>query len=817
MTEQQVKDLQDRLKVLEAENAMLIEQAEDAQLLGALAETISAQGDLEGMLDSALEKLALLKALDLVALCRKLESGWQIERCYQAEGDEPLQGVPLHLADESEQLLGADDACRLLPQLQVPCKELLLIPFEAAVFGAGLVLLGHCRAEDGSLQDSRAVLSQVVETLALNLENRLLLQSFQQANINLDRELSSREQQLENSETLFRTVIEQAHEAFFLHDNNGRFLQVNERACASLGYSKEELLQLTVVDVDESLSKETFKLFLANFSGTDHQRIRSLARCKDGRTFPVEVNVSHVQLAGEDYFLALVQDISELVKLEELQLQLDLLMDNLPDVVSMLKPDGEVVYLNQAGRELFGISRRERLQLRLSDLMPERAAKRCLETHIPKALEEGTWTGESLLVSAAREVVPTLQTIVAPRDKTGQQPYIFCIERDLRELRRLEEQFVQAQKMEAIGTLVGGLAHDFNNLLAGIMGNLFLLLKKTEEGPQKERLKSIQQMCQGAAGMISQLLIFARKDLVKIEPVRLKRFMQEFSKMYQVLIPENISFELGTIDADLVALTDVSQLQQVLVNLLTNARDALDGRSNPTIGVSIEPFDADEAFITKHADLAQRELICLTVIDNGCGIADEVRDRIFDPFFTTKKLSKGTGLGLAMVFGAVQRQGGCLAIDSHPGQGTIVRLYLPRLREVTDDIRLTKGGELSYGQGELILLADDDSFVRDSHQEALVQLGYRVLAAADGIQALEALDNFPQIELAILDVVMPNLDGVSAGAQMRSNRPELPILYMTGYAERLDRQQALPAEAEVLTKPATMAELSQKIAQLLKR
>ncbi len=806
-----------RIKVLENENAMLIELAENAKLFALLAESVKQPGDTDEVLADLLEKLALLLNFDLVALCRKQDEKYLIGHFYLAEEDLCLQGAALRLPKKAGDYYCAEAARKLLPQLTEPCQQILLVPFETRVFGVGVVLFGIRQPEEGRLPGLRQMLGQAIDILMLQLENRLLLQNYQQANIFLDQQLEDRSLELAESEALFRAVIEQAYEAFFLHDAKGRFLRVNEQACNSLGYSKEELLERSVADIDPQMTPEGFAKFLQSFGGEKYQRIRSYHQRKDGRRFPVEIIVNRVPLGGEDYYLALVQDISELVKVEDLQMQLDLLMDHLPDIVSMLRPDGQVLYLNRAGRDLFKVDDKDAAGLQLNDLMPERYAKRCLRDHIPEAIEKGSWIGENLLISADKQLIPTLQTIVAPRDKSGELAYIFCIERDLRELRRLEEQFVQAQKMEAIGTLVGGIAHDFNNLLAGIMGNLFLLLRQTEDGPQKERLKSVQQMCQSAAGMISQMLIFARKDVVKIEAVKLTSFMQEFSKMYQVLIPENIVFEVGSVSDELMVLTDVSQLQQIMVNLLSNARDALAGRENPTIGVSIEAFDADEKFLERHSHISQQELVRLSVIDNGCGISEELRDKIFDPFFTTKNLGKGTGLGLAMVFGAIRRQGGGIEVDSRPGQGTIVRVYLPRVLELAEDIRETSESDLDYGQGELILLADDDDFVRDTHQEVLVQLGYRVLAVSDGIQALEAFEACSQIAMVILDVVMPNLDGVSAGEQIKKQNPQLPLLYMTGYADRLDSQQALPADAEVLNKPATMTELSQKVSRLLRK
>ena len=291
--------------------------------------------------------------------------------------------------------------------------------------------------------------------------------------------------------------------------------------------------------------------------------------------------------------------------------------------------------------------------------------------------------------------------------------------------------------------------------------------------------------------------------------------MQDFSKICQVLIPQEICFEMGEVAEDLIVELDVAQFQQILINLLANAQEALEGQASPSIGIAVEAFDADQAFRTKHSTINQQHLLCISVIDNGCGIPEKLQQQIFTPFFTTKKEQKGTGLGLSMVADAVARLQGVIEVMSTPEQGTIMRLYLPREQQTVDERRNGTREKLEYGQGELLLLADDDAFVRDSHKDVLVQLGYRVLAVADGQQALEALEASPQVVLAILDVAMPKLDGISAAQQMRQLRPDLPVLFMTGYADRVLARQTLPDDAEMLSKPASMPELSRRVQRLL--
>ncbi len=817
--EQDIKALQARLRVLEDENSLLVERAEDLLLLGQISEAIHAEPDIPTMFQLALEKIALFKGVDLVAICLSVDRGWRIEHCYDGRSTEDWSGLFIQPsavgnALEGPQLLTGEACQTLLGHISPESDQVLFLPFSAEAYGTGCLLLAVSDDKSTVLQQSRDLFSRLLDLLAMNASNRMLLHNYQIANQALGQKLSVQTTELETSEERFRTVIEQAFEAIFLHDNSGRFLQVNQRACDLLGYTKEEMLQMRVSDIDVEFNSEQLAEFLQSFKSERYHQVRSIHRHKDGRQLPVEINVSQVRLGTEEYYLAICRDLTHQAEADKLRHQLDLLLENMPDMILMADVEGRLLYMNRAAKEILGYAHRGPINLTLAELMPAGTAEHCLQQRIPEAIQQGTWVGESQLISAQGELIPIMQTMVAPRNQLGVVENIFCIDRDLRELRKLEAQFIQAQKMEAIGRLVGGIAHDFNNVLAGITGNVFLLLRRAESEDQQKRLRAVQEMCRNAAGMVNQLLVFARKDNVNIEPLLLKSFLTDFADMYQVLVPENVMIRFTEVPADLAIMTDRTQFQQMLVNLLTNARDAVAAVRDPQIEFGVAPYIADEDFLQKHPRVKQNHLVQVSVADNGCGIPDELLENIFEPFFSTKEVKKGTGLGLAMVYGAVARQHGAIEISSQVGSGTTFSLFLPRAEALETTLDPADDG-LVFGHGEVVILADDDSFVRDSHQDALEHLGYRVLPAADGQQALETFRSTPEVALAICDIVMPVLDGITAGEKMRELNSALPLLYMSGYADKVEYRDSLPEGAEILDKPVTVEQLSQRVAALL--
>ncbi len=390
-----------------------------------------------------------------------------------------------------------------------------------------------------------------------------------------------------------------------------------------------------------------------------------------------------------------------------------------------------------------------------------------------------------------------------------------------REKDRLEAQFIEAQKMEAVGRLAGGIAHDFNNMLAAMIGTAYLVRAKLGDRPElAEKIRTLEETGFRAAEMIKQMLTFARKGEVHRKPLPLKPFVKEVFKLARVSVPESVEMAL---DADIgeacTVNADATLLQQVLLNLVQNARRAVDGVARPQIRVELARETPDAAWLARHGlDAAAPAWARLTVRDNGCGMSDEVRKRIFEPFFTTRPVGEGTGLGLAMSLGAVQSHGGVIEVESAPGEGSAFHVWLPLLACETE-MEPAEEAAPEPGHGELVLLVDDEPGVRDVTREVLESLNYRVLTAADGERALALFEQHRgEVAIAVLDVVMPHMGGVEALRRMRAARPDLPVVFQTGYGEDLVREGIGELErGAVMTKPVDVPAFSRMLRRLLEQ
>ncbi len=415
---------------------------------------------------------------------------------------------------------------------------------------------------------------------------------------------------------------------------------------------------------------------------------------------------------------------------------------------------------------------------------------------------------------------PATMSIAPIFDDNGQITHYVGLQQDMTEQEMIEERFRQAQKMEALGTLVGGIAHDFNNLLAAMTGNLYIARRRVKHMPLvDEKLKTVEGLGFQASDMIKQLLTFARKGMVQMQPFGLTSFIKEISKLNTAAIPENIIFDMQLCDEELVVKGDATQLQQVLMNLLNNARDALIDTEAPVIVLSMDEFETNEAFRSRYPDIKSRLFAHLVVQDNGTGISDEHEDHIFEPFFTTKEVGLGTGLGLSMAYGAIRSHGGAMEVDSIPGSGTSFHIYLPLLEEKGIEPVADEHEKILSGQGELILLVDDNADVRETGKEVLTSLGYRVMEAADGLKAVEIFSAHQQkVSLIVMDVVMPRLGGVQAAERIKEIRADARIVFASGY----DREEALTNEMPsgdyiLLSKPYSVEVLSRTIREQLKK
>jgi len=390
------------------------------------------------------------------------------------------------------------------------------------------------------------------------------------------------------------------------------------------------------------------------------------------------------------------------------------------------------------------------------------------------------------------------------------------IQQDMTDQESAEEKFRQAQKMEALGTLVGGIAHDFNNILAGMSGNLYLAKLHTQDLPDVfQKLTNVEQLSNQAAELIRQLLTFARKDRVSMENIALLSTFKEAFKFLRTSTPENIDMHQDFGLDPLQINGDATQLHQVLMNLVNNSRDALEDVQNPRITIKLEAFYADDAFVKSHTYFNTGHYACLSVEDNGRGIPERDIAHLFEPFFTTKEVGKGTGLGLAMVFGAIKRHHGYIEVQSTEGVGSIFTVYIPLLEtnETPYSSPKEKGMTIEKGRGETILLVDDDSHILEMGKEVLETIGYRVLEASNGLEAIDMFTaHMDEISLIITDVVMPRLGGVQAVEDIRKIRPNIKVIYSTGYDKNTTMSDIISStESVTLSKPYNVEKLSQLI------
>jgi len=398
---------------------------------------------------------------------------------------------------------------------------------------------------------------------------------------------------------------------------------------------------------------------------------------------------------------------------------------------------------------------------------------------------------------------------------------IWGTQRDVTAQRHLEDQLRQAQKMEAVGRLAGGIAHDFNNILTAILGTCSLMQRELSPGSRaREDVDEIQRAATRAAGLTRQLLAYSRRQVLQPEVLDLNVVVGEMDRMLRRLIGEDV--ELVTVlGKDLGrVLADPGQIEQVVLNLAVNARDAMPRGGRLTIETADAPGDPAG---TPQGSSSPR--VMLAISDTGVGMDDRVRSHLFEPFFTTKEVGKGTGLGLATVYGIVRQSGGAITVDSAPGRGSTFRVYLPRVEEASfrrPSQGAPEGGAREGGSPEPpaahILLAEDEPRVRALTQRVLEARGYRVLAATDGAKALElASDQSVKVDLLVTDVVMPGMSGPDLARRLRESRPGLPVVYMSGYADQGLAHEAAATGGAFLSKPFETEALERLVQQALER
>ena len=402
------------------------------------------------------------------------------------------------------------------------------------------------------------------------------------------------------------------------------------------------------------------------------------------------------------------------------------------------------------------------------------------------------------------------------RNKAGELVRVVGIAQDISERKGLEEQLRQAQKMEAVGQLAGGVAHDFNNLLTIITGHSQLLLQDFDSSsPVRSKIELIRATADRAAALTRQLLAFSRKQILEPAVLDLTAVVTGLTSMLQRVIGEDVEFAIVPGMGAGRILADQGQLEQVLMNLVVNARDAMPHGGRLTIQTA--RVEIDRAFTARHPEVVPGVYAMLAVSDTGSGMNPEVQARIFEPFFTTKEVGKGSGLGLSTVYGIVRQHEGCITVESEPGRGSTFRVYLSRVADAIEaSVPVATPTEAPRGV-ETLLVVEDEAEVRALVRDALAMTGYKVLEAPDGRAALRiAEEEAGDIHLLVTDVVMPGLNGAQVADRLKASHPETRVLYMSGYTDdRISHHGVLTPGTILLSKPFTPDTLARKVREAL--
>ncbi|MBI5056406.1 MAG: response regulator [Nitrospirae bacterium] len=521
-----------------------------------------------------------------------------------------------------------------------------------------------------------------------------------------------------------------------------------------------------------------------------------------------------------------VQDVTDLKIVEdalrESEERYRLLVDNIPLGITLVDSDYRVIMANPLYEKWF---RKARSEFEGKHCHKEFEKRDLPCPHCPGTVSMATGKPAEAYTEGVRDdgsrfsvhirTAPFFGADAVPKGFIEVVEDITGLKHAEEEQRRLEEQLRHSQKMEAVGLLAGGVAHDFNNILTAIIGYAHVtMIKMTDGDPLKNNIELILQSSQRAASLIQSLLAFSRKQIINPGPADLNEIVGHLDKLLRRVIGEDIELKTALHRTPLTIMADRGQIEQVVMNLATNARDAMPAGGSLTI--KTEAVQLDEKFIREYGFGKPGEYALLSIADTGTGIDEKTRGRIFEPFFTTKEVGRGTGLGLSMVYGAVQQNKGHINIDSESGKGTTVRIYLPLMATAVKEDRQTEDAVIKRGT-ETILIAEDDQSIRKLMNSILKEFGYTPLLAEDGIEAIEIYNkNKEDIHLLILDVIMPRKDGKAVYEEIRKSKPGIKALFISGYtADILDRKVLLEDGINLMTKPIMPEELLKKVRDIL--
>ncbi len=626
------------------------------------------------------------------------------------------------------------------------------------------------------------------------------------------------------------SILEAIPDAVVAVNQQGVMIQVNSQTESLFGYTRDELIGQKIEILVPDRQRPQHHLHREHF----HQqpKIRRMGsgldlygRRRDGSEFAVEISLSPVTTDDGTMVLSVIRDISDRKRIEEelrrvneeldrrksrelrdSQNRLALIVDSSQDAIIGKNLDGIITHWNKGAEHIYGYTAQEMIGRSITVLAPKERTD-----EIPTILQkirngERVEYFESLRVTKDKRILHMSISVSPIYDTEGNVVGASTIARNISAQKKIEDQLRQSQKMEAVGRLAGGVAHDFNNLL-GIVTACSELLRSRVEGEGLEYLDNIREAAKRGASLTRQLLAFSRRQPVQTQLLDLNEKLKDISKLVHPLMGDDVEVVLLPRSSSAIIEADPSQLDQIVINLAVNSRDAMPHGGKLIIETAV--FDFDESFAREHPAIIVGRYVMLAVSDNGIGMDEATRSRIFEPFFTTKEIGKGSGLGLATVYGIVKQNGGHVWVYSESGRGTTFKIYLPSAEHKVGTSPEAHAEELPPRRdGVTILLAEDDVVMRRLTRKMLEAHGYRVLEAEDGTAALDVISSQEgKIDLILTDVVMKGMNGPELVLRMTESHKETKIVYMSGYTGELVANQGLDAGIRLLEKPFTRADL----------
>jgi PAS domain S-box-containing protein len=624
---------------------------------------------------------------------------------------------------------------------------------------------------------------------------------------------------LQDSEKRYRRLFESAKDGILILDaDTGKVVDVNPFLMQLLGYSYDALYGKYIWEIgvfkDIAASKEAFRTLQDNeYIRYDDLPLETL----DSRPIAVEF-VSNVYLVDDHKVIQCnIRDITARKRADAERKQLMAAFEQVAEVVVMTDAQGIIQFVNPAFEQTTGYAREEVIG-RNPRILNSGVQDEPFYHNLWDTISSGQIWGGRMVNKRKDGTLYTEESTISPvRDTSGLIVNYVAVKRDITGHLRLAAQFRQAQKMEAVGLLAGGVAHDFNNILSVILGYSEMALKKVDPAqPLHADLAEIYKAAIRSADITRQLLAFARKQTIVPVVLDLNRNVEAMLRMLQRFIGEDIDLawlpEAGLWPVKM----DPAQIDQILANLCVNARDAIADVGKVIIETGNAVFN--ETYCAQYSGYLAGEYVLLAVSDDGRGMDKEILDHIFEPFFTSKDAGQGTGLGLSTVYGIVKQNGGFINVYSEPGKGTTFKIYLPRYAGDAVDTRLESPSETPLGLGETILVVEDDSALLTMDEMILGELGYRVLTAAKPGEAIRLAEEFAgEIQLVVTDIIMPEMNGRDLAERMQSLYPGTKILFMSGYtADVIAHRGVLDKGVNFIQKPFSIKDMAVKVREALR-